>query len=269
MSTSQATLYLIPAFLDERSLAPLPAYLLDAVKECSVFFVENERSARRYLKSLWKEMVIDDYEWYPIHKAEEAVKTVFRQKLKEGRTIGLISEAGCPGIADPGQLLTEAAQLAGARVRPLVGPSSILLALMASGMNGQQFRFSGYLPVDAAGRAKAIKDLEHESQQRNCTQLFIETPYRNNQLLETILQVCRNTTQLCIAANLTGPDEYIRTRPVAEWKEAARNTGGGPGGSLAGPGGSLTGSGGSSGGPTAGLPDLHKQPTIFCLLAKP
>lgn len=250
MSTSNATLYLIPTFLDEHSLAPIPAYLLDAVKECSVFFVENERSARRYLKALWKEMVIDDYEWFPIHKAEEEVKAIFRQRLLAGKTIGLISEAGCPGVADPGQVLTEAAHLAGARVRPLVGPSSILLALMASGMNGQQFRFAGYLPVDVAGRTRALKELEQESQQRNCTQIFIETPYRNNQLVETILQVCRPTTQLCIAANLTGSAEFIRTRTVAEWK-AGGAVGVDQGERRAG-----------------GMPELHKQPAIFCLLAK-
>src|SRR5579863_4565831 len=234
-----ATLYLIPSFLDEGSLQPIPPYVLDAVKQCRVFFVENERSARRYLKALWKEMVIDDYEWFTIHKAEEEVRAVFQQKLKAGLSIGLISEAGCPGIADPGQLLTGVAHQAGAMVRPLVGPSSILLALMASGMNGQQFRFCGYLPVDAAARAKALRDLEAESQQRNCTQIFIETPYRNNQLLETILSTCRPTTRLCIAANITAPTESIRTRTIAEWKGAE----------------------------AGGAPDLHKQPAIFCLYA--
>jgi 16S rRNA (cytidine1402-2'-O)-methyltransferase len=244
---ASATLYLIPAYLDEHSLAPLPSYILDAVKACEVFFVENERSARRYLKALWKEMVIDNYQWYPIHKAEEEVKAIFRQQLKEGRTIGLISEAGCPGVADPGQLLTEAAHQAGATVRPLVGPSSILLALMASGMNGQQFRFAGYLPVDNAGRAKALRDLEAESQRLHCTQLFIETPYRNNQLIETILQTCRPNTQLCIAANLTGPGEFIRTRTIAEWKQLAQA---------------------AAATPTADFPNLHKQPAIFCLMAK-
>src|SRR5450432_1143912 len=178
-----ATLYLIPSFLDEGSLQPIPPYVLDAVKQCRVFFVENERSARRYLKALWKEMVIDDYEWFTIHKAEEEVRAIFQQKLKAGLTIGLISEAGCPGIADPGQILTAVAHEAGATVRPLVGPSSILLALMASGLNGQQFRFAGYLPVDHTGRTKALKDLEAESARLQCTQIFIETPYRNNQLL--------------------------------------------------------------------------------------
>ncbi|MDP4148005.1 MAG: SAM-dependent methyltransferase [Bacteroidota bacterium] len=234
--TNRATLYLIPAFLDEASLHVLPPYLLDAIKTCQVFFVENERSARRYLKSLWREMVIDDYEWYTLHKAEEELRQVFGEKLKAGKTIGLISEAGCPGIADPGQLLTDAAHRAGATVVPLVGPSSILLALMASGLNGQQFRFSGYLPVDAPGRARSLRELENDSQARHCTEIFMDTPYRNNQLFETILQVCRPSTKICIAANLTGPMEFIRTRTVAEWK--------------AGP-----------------LPDLNKQPTIFCLLA--
>lgn len=229
-------LYLIPCFLDPQSLAPLPAYLLDAVKACQVFFVENERSARRYLKALWKEMVIDEYEWYTIHKAEGEVTTIFRQKLKEGKTIGLISEAGCPGIADPGQILTEAAHQAGVPVRPLVGPSSILLALMASGLNGQQFSFVGYLPVDTPGRTKSIKDLESESARLNSTRIFIETPYRNHQLVETLLATCRPTTRLCIAANLTSPSEYIRTQTIAQWKESPR-------------------------------PNLHKLPAIFCLLA--
>lgn len=242
------SLYLIPCYLDPGSLAPLPAYILDAVKSCQVFFVENERSARRYLKSLWKEMVIDNYEWHPIHKAETEVLAVFRQRLKEGKTIGLISEAGCPGIADPGQILTEAAHQAGVTVHPLVGPSSILLALMGSGLNGQQFRFSGYLPVDTTGRAKAIRELEAESARLNCTQIFIETPYRNNQLLETLLTTCRPATRLCIAANLTGPAEYIRTRTVGEWRQLRPPDAAG-----------LT---------TPGhLPNLHKQPAIFCLLS--
>lgn len=253
-----ATLYLIPSFLDEHALQPIPSYVLDAVKECKVFFVENERSARRYLKALWKEMVIDDYEWFTIHKAEEEVRSAFQQKLKAGLTIGLISEAGCPGIADPGQLLTAAAHQAGAIVRPLVGPSSILLALMASGMNGQQFRFCGYLPIDPAGRAKGLRDLETESQQRDCTQVFIETPYRNNQLLETILETCKPSTHLCIAVNITAPSEFIRTRTIAEWKAAAGRDGGRDD----------AGAGGTRKRAEGGLPDLHKQPAIFCLYAK-
>jgi 16S rRNA (cytidine1402-2'-O)-methyltransferase len=271
-------LYLIPTFLDEHALAPLPAYILDAVKECQVFFVENERSARRYLKMLWKEMVIDNYQWYTIHKAEEEVKATFRQKLKEGKTIGIISEAGCPGVADPGGILTAAAHEAGAIVKPLVGPSSILLALMASGLNGQQFRFSGYLPVDNTARTKALRDLEAESQRLNCTQIFIETPYRNNQLLGSILAACKPATRLCIAVNLTGPAEYIRTLPIAQWRNLQA-----PAGSAAAAQGnpSAPGNPAAQGNPAApenprppgtpgtpgSLPDLHKQPAIFLLLA--
>src|ERR1700754_2313777 len=253
-------LYLIPCFLDPQSLAPLPAYLLDAVKACQVFFVENEPSARRYLKAHWKEIVIDDYEWYTIHKAEEEVKSTFRQKLREGKSIGLISEAGCPGIADPGQLLTEVAHQAGVTVRPLVGPSSILLALMASGLNGQQFGFVGYLPVDVTGRSRSIKDLETESTRLNSTQIFIETPYRNNQLLETLLATCRPTTRLCIAANLTAPNEYIRTQTIAQWKQLKPAS--------PSKAGDADTAGSQAPIATSGhLPNLHKLPAIFCLLA--
>ena len=262
-----STLYLIPCFLDEQSLSPLPAYLLDAVKQCQVFFVENERSARRYLKMLWKAMVIDDYQWYAIGKAEEEVRSTFRQKLKEGKTIGIISEAGCPGIADPGQLLTETAHQAGAIVKPLVGPSSILLALMASGLNGQQFRFTGYLPVDNAGRTNALKDLEAESQRLHCTQIFIETPYRNDQLLAAILATCRPTTRLCIAANLTGPGEYIRTLTIADWRKLATSASPGFGSSTSSTSASGSATSSASASTAPGLPPLHKQPTIFLLLA--
>ena len=138
--------FLIPTVLYEDAVETLPAYLLDAVKQCQVFFVENEKTARRFLKKIWCEMVIDDYQWFAIHKAEEEVKRQFLQLLQAGKNIGIISEAGCPGIADPGQLLVEAAQQANSIIKPLVGPSSILLALMASGMNGQCFQFHGYLP---------------------------------------------------------------------------------------------------------------------------
>jgi 16S rRNA (cytidine1402-2'-O)-methyltransferase len=247
-----STVYLIPTFLDEHALAPLPAYILEAVKTCTVFFVENERTARRYLKTIWKGMIIDDYEWHTIHKLEEdaaalhTVTAAFRAALARGATVGILSEAGCPGIADPGQLLTAIAHESGATIRPLVGPSSILLALMASGLNGQQFKFNGYLPVDNAARARAIKDLEAESARLHCTQLFIETPYRNNQLLTTLLSACRPTTRLCIAANLTGATEYIRTLPISRWREMAPP---------------------DSSANSNRLPDLHKQPAIFCFLA--
>ena len=139
--------------------------------------------------------------------------------IKEKKNIGIISEAGCPGVADPGQQLVAIAQEMNVAVKPLVGPSSILLALMASGMNGQQFQFVGYLPIDKQERAKTIKTLEAESAKKNCTQIFIETPYRNDQLLETILATCDPSTRLCIAVDLTGKTEWIKTRPVSEWRK--------------------------------------------------
>jgi len=225
--------YLIPSILSEEGILAIPAYVTDAVKNCRVFFAENERTTRRYFKRLWKEMVIDDYEWYTIGKDTEEI---FRAKLKEEKNIGIISEAGLPGVADPGQTLVEIAHEKGATVKPLSGPSSVLLALMASGMNGQQFQFSGYLPVDPAQRAKAIRDLEAESIRKRCTQIFIETPYRNNQLLEALVRHGKPDTRLCIAKDLTGTGEFIQTKKIADWKKA--------------------------------LPDLHKQPCIFLLLAQ-
>ena len=232
---SNAVVYLIPSLLHEEGLQSIPPYLTDAVKKCNVFFVENERTARRYLKKLWKEMVIDNYEWFTIHKTEEEAINIFRQKLKEGKTIGIISEAGCPGIADPGQLLVAAAQEMDIEVKPLVGPNSILLALMASGMNGQQFHFAGYLPIDNQQRMQAIKELENESKKKDCTQLFIETPYRNNQLIEVILKTCNPSTRLCIAVDITGEKEWVKTKSVGEWKKEKV--------------------------------DIHKRPAIFLLLA--
>jgi 16S rRNA (cytidine1402-2'-O)-methyltransferase len=234
-SAALGKVYLIPTFLDEENLHTIPAYVTDAVKQCQAFFVENERSTRRYFKQLWKEMVIDNYEWRVIHKAEEEVKEEFKKLLQRGMTIGIISEAGCPGIADPGQILVAEAHRLGAEVKPFVGPSSILLALMASGMNGQQFRFHGYLPIDNQEKIKALKELEAESQRKKMTQLFIETPYRNNQLLETIMNHCQASTSLCIAADITGREEMIKTKTISEWKKS--------------------------------LPDLHKRPVIFLLLA--
>jgi 16S rRNA (cytidine1402-2'-O)-methyltransferase len=234
-SAAIGKLYLIPTFLDEENLQTIPPYVLDAVKECNAFFVENERSARRYLKQLWKEMVIDNYEWHTIHKAEQEVKDSFKKLLQRGVTIGIISEAGCPGIADPGQVLADTAQQLGAVVKPFVGPSSILLALMASGMNGQRFQFVGYLPIDLAERMKTLKDLENESLKKQCTQIFIETPYRNNQLIETICKTVNPATRLCIAADITGAAESIKTKTIADWKK--------------------------------NMPDIHKRPAIFLLYA--
>ncbi|MBX9783169.1 MAG: SAM-dependent methyltransferase [Chitinophagaceae bacterium] len=229
-----ALVYLIPSPLDDESISPIPSYTLTAVKECTVLFVENERTARRYLKKLDPQIVIDAFDWHTIHKAENEVKQKFIHAVKQNKTIGIISEAGCPGIADPGQALIETAHQLGATVKPLVGPSSVLLAVMASGMNGQQFSFAGYLPIDDLQRRRKLQHLEEFSQKQKHTQVFIETPYRNNQLLETILKTCKPQTKLCIAADLTGVNEFIQTKTIAEWKIKK--------------------------------PDLHKRPVIFCLL---
>lgn len=232
---SQSKVYLVPSVLSEESIETIPSYIIDAVRDCSVIFAENERTARRFLKKIYREIVIDNYEWYAVHKVEAEQVQAFRQKIKEGKNIAIISEAGCPGVADPGQLLVLEAQQMGAVIKPLVGPSSILLALMASGLNGQQFHFYGYLPIDAKERATVLRSIEQESAMKNCTGIFIETPYRNNQLLDAILGNCRDNTLVCIAAELTSPQESIYTRTVARWKK--------------------------------NKPDLHKKPVIFLLLA--
>jgi 16S rRNA (cytidine1402-2'-O)-methyltransferase len=237
---SRPVVYLIPSQLDETGFAALPAYITKAVKQCQVLFAENERTARRFLKHLWKvylpgqEIVIDNFEWVTLTE-EPVIAGIFKQRLKEGKTIGIISEAGCPGIADPGQQLVARAHEMNAEIKPLAGPNSVLLALMASGLNGQQFQFTGYLPVKEPERTNAIKELEAESAKKKCTQIFIETPYRNNQLINALLSTCRPSTKLCIAANLTGEKEFIKTNTIAGWKKHR--------------------------------PDLHKQPAVFLLLA--
>jgi 16S rRNA (cytidine1402-2'-O)-methyltransferase len=212
-------IYVVPSVLDEPAIHTIPLYIIDAIKDCQVIFAENERTTRRFLKSIYKEIVIDDYEWFTIHKAEGEQKNTFRQKIVEGKNIAIISEAGCPGVADPGQILVEVAQQMNATVQPLVGPSAILLALMASGMNGQQFEFAGYLPIETGEKIKAIKELETNSLKKNSTQIFIETPYRNNQLIEALLKTCKPTTRICIAAELTGTNEYVKTKTVADWRK--------------------------------------------------
>ncbi|HTB26652.1 MAG TPA: SAM-dependent methyltransferase [Puia sp.] len=232
---SQATVYLIPTFLDEEGMDALPAYLLNAVKSSEIFFVENERSARRFLKKLWKEMDIGSYKWVVIHKAEDSVKGEFLQQIKEGKTIAILSEAGCPAIADPGQILVAAAQESGALIKPLVGPSSILLALMASGMNGQHFQFHGYLPIETSEKNRSIRELESVSRKEGSAQIFIETPYRNLSLLDSILKNCSDGTRLCIAVSLTGKSESVQTKTIEAWRKA--------------------------------IPDINKKPAIFILQA--
>jgi 16S rRNA (cytidine1402-2'-O)-methyltransferase len=240
MSESKSVVYIIPSLLDEEAVETIPLYIVNAVKDCQIFFVENERTARRFVKKIFKEIVIDNYEWFVVSDTPRVSDTLnisdaFKQKIKDGKHIGIISEAGCPGVADPGQDLVFIAHEMDAEVRPLVGPSSILLALMASGMNGQQFQFVGYLPIKQHERIKAIRDLESESQKKNCTQIFIETPYRNNQLIGSIIRTCKPSTKFCMAVDITGKNERIKTKSVVQWKKEKI--------------------------------DLHKRPAIFLLLA--
>jgi 16S rRNA (cytidine1402-2'-O)-methyltransferase len=218
MKEALGKVLLLPMLLHEEGWDAIPKDIDQWIKSCDVFFVENEKTTRRYFKKIWKEMVIDNYQWFTIHQVEEAQINNFIQILKSGKTIGIVSEAGCAGIADPGQLLVNAAQQLGAIVKPYTGPSSILLSLMASGFNGQGFTFNGYLPIDATERKKKIQQLEQIVTSSGIAQLFIETPYRNNPLLEAILQTCHPTTQLCIGVDITGPTESIKTATIQYWK---------------------------------------------------
>lgn len=218
MKEALGKVLLLPMLLHEEGWEAIPNDIDQWIKSCDVFFVENEKTTRRYFKKIWKEMVIDNYQWFTIHQVEEAQINNFIQILKSGKTIGIVSEAGCAGIADPGQLLVNAAQQLGATVKPYMGPSSILLSLMASGFNGQGFTFNGYLPIDATERKKKIQQLEQIVTSNGIAQLFIETPYRNNPLLEAILQTCHPTTQLCIGVDITGPTESIKTATIQYWK---------------------------------------------------
>ena len=228
-------LYLIPTPLAEAT-APqvLPPQVVVAVARLPYFLVENARTARRFVKEIAPHRVIEEIRFAVIDKdsSEREVRQALEPLLAEGLDAGILSEAGCPGIADPGAALAREAHRLGLRVVPLVGPSSLLLALMASGLEGQRFAFHGYLPIEKAPRAAAIKALEREAQQRQQTQLFIETPYRNDTLLADLLAQLQPGTRVCVAADVTGAGEFIRTLSVAEWRRTSK-------------------------------PALHKVPTVF------
>jgi 16S rRNA (cytidine1402-2'-O)-methyltransferase len=214
-----------------KSLTP---FLVDTINAIDEYIVENEKTARRCLKEAGlktpqSDLIIHDY---GKHNRGGSLKPYFKG-LEQGKNVGLMSEAGCPGIADPGAEIIAEAHKRNINVAPLVGPSSLLLALMASGFNGQSFAFQGYLPIDKMARAKKIKDLEGFAERFKQTQLFIETPFRNNPMLEEILRTCRPDTLLCIASNLTAEDEFVKTKSIGDWRKEA--------------------------------PDLHKKPTIFLL----
>lgn len=197
----------------------MPSYNKDIIAGIRHFIVEDVRSARRFLKKVDKETDIDALTFYPLnkHTSPEAIFG-YLKPLEEGHSMGVISEAGCPAVADPGADVVAIAQRKGLKVVPLVGPSSIILSIMGSGFNGQSFAFNGYLPIEPAERAKKLKQLEQRVYAEHQTQLFIETPYRNNKMVEDILHNCRPQTRLCIAANITCEGEYIKTRSIKDWQ---------------------------------------------------
>ncbi|HSH53967.1 MAG TPA: SAM-dependent methyltransferase [Methylotenera sp.] len=232
------TLYLIPVTLgDDNITRVLPPEVVSIAQRLETFVVENEKTARHFLSTIKTNKPVRELQLLTLneHTTDKELPALL-QPLLAGIDVGLMSEAGCPGIADPGAKLAELAHRKGIRVMPLVGPSSILLSLMASGFNGQRFTFLGYIPADKAARIQRLKEIEKTSNKHHETQIFIETPYRNQHLLEDILTHCHPATRLCIACNITLEDELIVSKTIAEWKKSP-------------------------------LPDLHKKPTVFLLLA--
>ena len=232
----ETALYLIPVTLGATPFHQvIPAYNLDVIRQIRHFIVEEERTARRFLKMADKAIDIDQLTFYPMGKHADPKQ--FRDYLRplcNGEAMGIISEAGCPAIADPGADVVAIAQSLNLRVIPLVGPSSILLGLMTSGFNGQSFAFHGYLPINDGQRSAMLKKLEARCSAEDQTQIFIETPFRNQQLFEDLLRICHPQTRLCVAAGITCEDEFIHTHTIQEWKKTT-------------------------------LPDLRKTPTIFLI----
>ena len=228
-------LYLIPTTLGESDTARvIPSEVSAIVKEIRYFIVENIRTARRYLRKMDPTLNIDELQFFELNQhTDSSAPAEYLNPVLEGFDVGIISEAGCPGIADPGAEVVKIAHIKQIRVIPLVGPSSILLSLMASGMNGQNFAFIGYIPVKPAERVKAIREIEKRSGVENQTQIFIEAPYRNTQLINDLINTLNDQTRLCIACDITLNTEYIKTQTVAQWKK--------------------------------GIPDLNKRPAIFLI----
>jgi len=231
----KGVLFLIPVTLAENvSPKSFTPYLIDTINAIDTYIVENEKTARKSLKEAGIKIPQSDLTIHDFgkHKRNDSMVPYFKE-LMSGKDVGLMSEAGCPGVADPGAEIVSEAHKRGIRVVPLVGPSSILLALMASGFNGQSFVFHGYLPIDKAERGKRIKELEQLAEKNKQTQIFIETPFRNNHLYEDILKNTAAQTLLCVACNITGEDEFIKTMSIGQWRQERV--------------------------------DLHKKPTIFLI----
>jgi 16S rRNA (cytidine1402-2'-O)-methyltransferase len=214
-------LYLIPITLGESDPNDvLPQTVKRAIEFIDCYIIENEKTARKFIKSINPEKVQSSLLLSTLNKhTEVAEHNEMIKPCLQGINIGLMSEAGCPGVADPGAVIVKLAHEKGIQVVPLVGPSSILLAMMGSGMNGQSFAFNGYLPIDKSDKKSALKTYEKLSQDKNQSQIFIETPYRNNKLLEDLLQILQPNTHLCIATDITLPTEYIKTYRVIDWKK--------------------------------------------------
>ena len=214
-------LYLLPVTLGDTEIDNvLPSYNREIIRQIKFFIVENVRSARRFLKKVDREINIDELTFYLMDKHTDAAKMAsYLKPLEEGNAMGVISEAGCPAVADPGADVVAVAQRKNLRVIPMVGPSSIIMSVMGSGFNGQSFAFNGYLPIEPAERTKRIKQLETRAYTEDQTQLFIETPYRNHKMLEELLRTCKPSTRLCIASGITCAEEYIHTHTIAEWKK--------------------------------------------------
>jgi 16S rRNA (cytidine1402-2'-O)-methyltransferase len=229
------SVYLVPLPIVEGALHTLSPDVTKYTAGLTHYFAEDLRTGRRFIKSLHTSLVMETIQFAEIDKHNGPDKQLFEQWLNAGHSVGIMSDAGCPGIADPGAELVAIAHRLGIQVVPLTGPSSILLALMASGLNGQSFAFTGYLPVKEPQRSKRIKELEAHSAKENQTQAFIETPYRNNHLLADLLKNCSPRTRICIALNITAENQYIKTQTAADWKK--------------------------------NIPTLEKQPAIFLILA--
>lgn len=235
---SAGTLFLIPVPLGPTAPADsLPPPVLSAIRPLKHFVVEQAKTARAFLKAAGTDAPLQELllEELNEHTRPEALDRLLTP-LRAGHDVGLLSEAGCPAVADPGANLVALAQQENIRVVPLIGPSSLLLALMASGLNGQRFAFQGYLPAKEAERTKTLRDLESESRKRQQTQIFIETPYRNRQMFDSILQSCNPATRLTVATDLTQPNEFVLTRSMRDWKKQTP-------------------------------PDIERRPTVFLLLA--
>ena len=219
----QGNLYLIPITIAENATHTIPAFTREIIEQTNIYIVENIKTARRFIKSIFKEKNIDECVFVELDKhTNYKFDDTILSEIFNGKNIGLMSEAGTPCIADPGNKVVEIAHEMNIKVIPLVGPSSILMALMASGFNGQQFTFNGYLPIEQNERKSKLQQMENFAK-KGSTQIFMDTPYRNQRLLDEIISCCKFDTLLCIAANITAKDEFIQTLPLAEWKKQKPN----------------------------------------------